>query len=68
MTDRIEEQIISRVEQDSHVSLTHTHSRPKCEGVRPCTFLCVCPVCCLRRNTLTFPCERNEEGVVSLNR
>lgn len=31
MTDRIEEQIISRVEQDSHVSLTHTHS--KGEGV-----------------------------------
>lgn len=66
MTNQIEEQIISRAEQDSHVSLTHTHS--KCEGVRPCTFLCLCPVCFLRRNTLTFPCERNEEGVVSLNR
>lgn len=66
MTDRIKEHIISRVEQDSHVSLTRTYSQ--CEGVRPCTFLCVCPVCCLRRNTLTFPCERNEEGVVSLNR
>lgn len=55
-----------RVEQDSHVSLTYTYK--KCEGVRPGTFLCLCPVCWLRRNTLTFPCERNEEGVVSLNR